>query len=374
MKRATKEVVMQALVYHGPGERSWDTVPDPTLQDPTDVIVRIDSSTICGTDLHILKGDVPEVTPGTILGHEAVGTIVETGPGVTTLAEGDRVLVSCITACGRCRFCKEGHYGLCIGGGGWIFGHLIDGLQAEFARVPFADTSVYKIPTGLSDEQVLFLADILPTAYEVGVLNGRVEPGHTVVIVGAGPIGLATIMTAKLHTPGQIVAVDLDDTRLGKALDFGAEVVVNNGVEDAVARIMALTEGLGADVAIEAVGVPETFELCTELIRPGGRVANVGVHGHAATLHLEKLWIRDVLITTGLVDTSTTSKLLKLIASGRLDPTVFATHRFPLGETMEAYDVFGAAAETNALKVVLEGAKHLQLVPARADTAVGATA
>jgi alcohol dehydrogenase len=364
---------MQALVYHGPGERSWDTVPDPTLQEPTDVIVRIDSSTICGTDLHILKGDVPEVAPGTILGHEAVGTIVETGPAVTTFAPGDRVLVSCITACGRCRFCKEGHYGLCTGGGGWIFGHLVDGLQAEFARVPFADTSVYKIPRELSDEQVLFLADILPTAYEVGVLNGKVEPGDTVVVVGAGPIGLATIMTAKLHTPGQIVAVDLDDTRLGKALDFGADVVVNNGVEDAVARIMALTDGLGADVAIEAVGVPETFELCTELIRPGGRVANVGVHGHAATLHLEKLWIRDVLITTGLVDTSTTSTLLKLIASGRLDPTVFATHRFPLGETMEAYDVFGAAAETDALKVVLEGAKHLQLVPVEAGTAAGAT-
>jgi alcohol dehydrogenase len=355
---------MKALVYHGPGQRSWDSVPDPKLEEPTDVIVRIDSSTICGTDLHILKGDVPEVKPGTILGHEAVGTVVEIGSAVTTLAEGDRVLVSCITACGRCRFCKEGHYGLCTGGGGWIFGHLIDGLQAEYARVPFADTSVYKVPAGLSDEQVLFLADILPTAYEVGILNGRVEPGDTAVVVGAGPIGLATIMTAKLHTPGQIAAVDLDDSRLAKALDFGADVVVNSGAEDPIARVMELTDGMGADVAIEAVGVPATFELCAELIRPGGRVANVGVHGHPATLHLEKLWIRDVLITTGLVDTFTTPKLLKLIASGRLDPTAFATHRFPLGETMEAYDVFAAAAETNALKVVLEGTKHLQLVPA----------
>jgi alcohol dehydrogenase len=356
---------MKALVYHGPGQRSWDSVPDPKLEEPTDIVVRIDSSTICGTDLHILKGDVPEVKPGTILGHEAVGTVVEIGSAVTTLAEGDRVLVSCITACGRCRFCKEGHYGLCTGGGGWIFGHLIDGLQAEYARVPFADTSVYKVPAGLSDEHVLFLADILPTAYEVGILNGRVEPGDTVVVVGAGPIGLATIMTtAKLHTPGQIAAVDLDDSRLAKALDFGADVVVNNGAEDPIARVMELTDGMGADVAIEAVGVPATFELCAELIRPGGRVANVGVHGHPATLHLEKLWIRDVLITTGLVDTFTTPKLLKLIASGRLDPTAFATHRFPLGETMEAYDVFGAAAETNALKVVLEGTKHLQLVPA----------
>ena len=324
---------MKALVYHGPGERRWESVPDPTIEEPTDVVVRIDASTICGTDLHILKGDVPEVDPGTILGHEAVGTVVAKGDGVTTLAEDDRVLVSCITACGRCRFCKEGHYGLCMGGGGWIFGHLIDGLQADYARVPFADTSVYKIPPGLSDEQVLFLADILPTAYEVGVLNGRVEPGDTVVIVGAGPIGLATIMTAKLHTPGKIVAVDLADARLAKAIDFGADIALNSASEDVVARVMEMTDGLGADVAIEAVGVPETFELCTELIRPGGRVANVGVHGHSATLHLEKLWIRDILITTGLVDTSTTPKLLKLIAGGRLDPTVFATHRFSLAET-----------------------------------------
>ena len=270
---------MKALVYHGPGERAWESVPDPSIIDPTDAIVRIDSSTICGTDLHILKGDVPEVTPGTILGHEAVGTVVDIGAAVTTIAVGDRVLVSCISACGRCRFCKEGHYGLCTGGGGWIFGHLIDGLQAEYARVPFADTSVYKVPDGLSDEQVLFLADILPTAYEVGVLNGRVTPGDTVAIVGAGPIGLATIMTAKLHTPSQIIAIDLADTRLAKALEFGADEVVNNGDVDAVAKVMELTGGLGADVAIEAVGVPETFELCTELIRPGGRVANVGVHG-----------------------------------------------------------------------------------------------
>src|SRR5829696_1613042 len=226
---------MKALVYHGPGQKAWETVPDPAIQEPTDVIVRIDSSTICGTDLHILKGDVPEVKPGTILGHEAVGTVVEVGSSVTTVAEGDRVLVSCITSCGRCRFCKEGHYGLCMGGGGWIFGHLIDGLQAEYARVPFADTSVYKIPDGLSDEQVLFLADILPTAFECGILNGRVEPGDTVAIVGAGPIGLAAIMTAKLFTPAKIVAIDLADARLEKALEFGADVTINNGSEDPIA-------------------------------------------------------------------------------------------------------------------------------------------
>jgi alcohol dehydrogenase len=364
---------MKALVYHGPGQRSWELVPDPAIVEPTDAVVRIDSSTICGTDLHILKGDVPEVVPGTILGHEAVGTIVEVGPAVTTVRPGDRVLVSCITSCGRCRFCKEGHYGLCTGGGGWIFGHLIDGLQAEYARVPFVDTSVYKIPDDLADEQVLFLADIMPTAYEVGVLSGRVEPGDTVAIVGAGPIGLAAIMTAKLHSPGRIVAIDLADARLEKAREFGADVVINNGREDATATVMHLTDGLGADTAIEAVGVPETFELCAEIIRPGGRVANVGVHGHPATLHLEKLWIRDVLITTGLVDTSTTPKLLRLIESGRLDPTPFATHRFALGETERAYDVFGAAAETHALKVVLSsGTDTQELVSVSTDQMVGA--
>jgi len=353
---------MKALVYGGPGIRTWTDVPDPVIHEPTDVIVRIDSSTICGTDLHILKGDVPAVQPGTILGHEAVGTIEEIGSAVTTLAVGDRVLVSCITSCGRCRFCREAKYGLCTGGGGWIFGHLIDGLQAEYARVPFAETSVYKVPEGLSDEDVLFLADILPTAYEVGVLNGRLEPGDTLVVVGAGPIGLATIMTAKLFTPARIVAVDLADSRLEKAREFGADVVINNGREDAVAKVLELTDGLGADLAVEAVGVPDTFELCTSLIRPGGRVANVGVHGHSATLHLETLWIRDVTITTGLVDTSTTPKLLKLIEERRLDPRLFATHHFALADTEAAYDVFADAATTNALKVVL-AAHPVELEP-----------
>jgi alcohol dehydrogenase len=344
---------MKALVYHGPGQRAWEVVPDPVLIDPTDAIVKIDTTTICGTDLHILKGDVPEVTPGTILGHEAVGTVVEVGAAVTTIEPGDKVLISCITSCGRCRFCKEGHYGLCTGGGGWIFGHTIDGLQAELARVPFADTSVYKVPEGLTDEDVLFLADILPTAFEVGVLNGGVRPGDTVAIVGAGPIGLATIMTAKLFTPGHIVAIDLADARLQKALEFGADSTINNGREDAVAMVMAMTGGLGVDVAIEAVGVPESFELCTSLVRPGGRVANVGVHGDSVTLHLETLWIRDITITTGLVDTTTTAQLMRLIQERRLDPSAFATHHFSLTDAETAYDVFGAAAETNALKVVL---------------------
>jgi alcohol dehydrogenase len=349
---------MKALVYHGPGQRGWDTVNDPTIIDPTDIVVRIDSSTICGTDLHILKGDVPETTPGTVLGHEAVGTVQELGASVTTVAVGDRVLLSCVSSCGRCSYCKQGSYGQCLGGGGWIFGHTIDGLQAEYARVPFADNSVYKVPDELSDEQVLFLADILPTSYEVGVLNGMVAPGDTVAIVGAGPIGLAAILTARLYTPGRIVAIDLADSRLESAVRFGADTTINNGREDALAQVMELTDGLGADVAFEAVGVPETFELATELIRPCGRVANIGVHGKPATLHLETLWIRNVTVTTGLVDTYTIPRLLKLVASGRLDPTIFATHRFALGDTMAAYDTFADAASTGALKVVLEGSER----------------
>ena len=301
---------------------------------------------------------MPETTPGTVLGHEAVGTVQEIGANVSTVAVGDRVLISCVSSCGRCRFCKEGRYGQCLGGGGWIFGHLIDGLQAEYARVPFADNSVYKVPEELSDEQVLFLADILPTAYEVGVLNGMVSPGDVVAIVGAGPIGLAAILTAPLYTPGRIIAIDLADSRLESALRFGADTTINNGREDALAQVMELTDGLGADVAFEAVGVPQTFELATELIRPCGRVANIGVHGKPATLHLEKLWIRDVTVTTGLVDTYTIPRLMKLVASGRLDPTIFATHRFALGDTMSAYDTFADAATTNALKVVLQGSER----------------
>ena len=348
---------MKALVYHGPGQRAWESVADPAIAAPTDAIVRIDTSTICGTDLHILKGDVPETTPGTVLGHEAVGVIQEVGAGVTTVAPGDRVLLSCVSACGRCRYCKQGRYGQCLGGGGWIFGHLIDGLQAEYARVPFADNSVYKVPDQLTDEQVLFLADILPTSYEVGVINGMVSPGDVVAIVGAGPIGLAAILTAKLYTPGHIIAIDLADSRLESARRFGADITINNGREDAVARLMEMTEGLGADVTVEAVGVPQTFELATELVRPGGHVANIGVHGKPATLHLEKLWIRDVTVTTGLVDTFSIPQLMRLIASGRLDPSLFATHRFAMQDTMAAYDTFADAANTNALKVVLHGAE-----------------
>jgi alcohol dehydrogenase len=344
---------MRAVVYHGPGRKAWEEVPMPVIIDSTDAIVRVDAVTICGTDLHILKGDVPAVTDGRILGHEAVGTVESIGSGVKNVAVGDRVLVSCITACGACRYCRESSYGQCVGGGGWILGHKIDGTQAEYVRVPFADTSTYQIPAGVPDEQILMLADILPTGYEVGVLNGHVRPVDVVAVVGAGPIGLSAIMGSRLYSPAHVVAIDLADSRLEAAKQFGADIVVNNSREDPLAILRDLTGGLGADVAIEAVGLPATFELTTKLARPGGHIANIGVHGQPATLHLEELWIRNVTITTGLVDTYSTPTLLRLTQGGQVDAGRFVTHHFTLDQFDEAYDVFARAADTGALKVVL---------------------
>jgi alcohol dehydrogenase len=344
---------MRALVYHGPGQRAWEEVPDPEITDEGDVIVRVDATTICGTDLHILAGDVPEVRPGRILGHEAVGTVDEAGANVHRLAPGDRVLVSCISACGTCQFCREGRYGQCLEGGGWVLGHRIDGTQAEYVRVPYADTSTYRIPDGASDEEILMLADILPTGYEVGVLAGGVRPGDVVAVVGAGPVGLAAITTARLFSPSHVIAIDLSDTRLKEAREFGADVTINDSTEDAVAIIRDLTGRLGADVAIEAVGTPATFELAVKLARPGGRIANIGVHGKAALLHLEFQWARDITITTGLVDAWSTPTLMRLVAAGQLDAGRFVTHHFSMNEFEQAYDVFGDAASNGALKVVL---------------------
>jgi alcohol dehydrogenase len=344
---------MRALVYHGPGVKAWEDVPKPEVAADTDAIVRVDAVTICGTDLHILKGDVPAVTDGRILGHEAVGTVDAVGSGVKTVKVGDRVLVSCISACGTCRFCREGHAGQCLGGGGWILGHKIDGTQAEYVRVPFADTSTYPLPDGATDEDILMLADILPTGYEVGVLNGQVRPGDVVAIVGAGPIGLSAITGARLFSPSHVVAIDLADARLEAAKEFGADVTVNNSTQDPQEVILELTDGLGADVAIEAVGVPATFELAARLARPGGRIANIGVHGEPATLHLEDLWIKNITITTGLVDAYSTPTLLKLLASHQIDAGRFITHHFALDDFDQAYDVFARAADTGALKVVL---------------------
>ncbi|MFE1755674.1 zinc-dependent alcohol dehydrogenase family protein [Streptomyces anandii] len=355
---------MKGYVFHGPGQAAWEDVPDPDVQEPTDAVVRVDTVTICGTDLHILKGDVPEVRPGTILGHEAVGEVVEVGADVRTVRPGDRVLVSCITSCGRCRFCREGMYGQCRGGGGWILGHLVDGTQAEYVRVPFADLSVHPLPASVTNEDAVLLADIFPTAYEVGVLNGRVRPGDTVAVVGAGPVGLAAIATARLFAPERVIAVDLAPARLEAARKLGAEAVADAG--EAPEQLVAdLTGGLGADVVVEAVGVPETFELCTRMVRPGGHVANVGVHGRPATLHLEDLWIKNVTITTGLVDTHSTPTLLRMAAAGRLPASQLVTHTFPLERMEEAYDVFAHAAETGALKVVLGGPQR-EVVPVTA--------
>ncbi|MCD7442284.1 zinc-dependent alcohol dehydrogenase family protein [Streptomyces lincolnensis] len=355
---------MKGFVYLGAGQSAWQDVPDPAIKEPTDVIVRVDAVTICGTDLHILEGDVPEVRPGTVLGHEAVGEIVETGSDVRTVRPGDRVLVSCITACGRCRYCREGAYGQCLGGGGWILGHLVDGTQAEYVRVPHADLSVHPLPATLDSRDAVLLADIFPTAYEVGVLNGHVRPGDTVAVVGAGPIGLAAVVTARLYTPERILVVDPAVSRLDAARRLGADAVATLD-DDPAQLVRDLTDGLGADVVIEAVGVPESFEMCTRMVRPGGHVANVGVHGRPATLHLEDLWIKNVTITTGLVDTSSTPTLLRMATAGRLPTSSLVTHSFPLQHMEEAYDVFSRAADTGALKVVLGGTRHDTLaVPA----------
>src|SRR3954452_1880702 len=347
---------MKALVFGGPGEKAWDTVPDPQIQEPADVIVKIDTTTICGTDLHILKGDVPAVTEGRILGHEAVGTVLETGAAVTSLKQGDHVLVPAITSCGRCAPCKAGMAAHCeaVGGIGWIFGHLIDGVQAEYARVPYAETSVPLVPEGVSDEQVLFLADILPTGYEIGVQNGRVGPGDTIAVVGAGPVGLAAMMTAAIAGAGRIIAVDTAESRLKHAAaSFGATHTVLGG-EDAERKILEITGGAGVDVAMEAVGVPATFDLCTRIVRAGGTVANIGVHGAPTTLHLEELWIKNITITTGLVSGSTVPTLLNLARDGRIEAEKLGTHHFSFDQVEDAYDVFGAADENDALKVVIQ--------------------
>src|ERR1700730_9741911 len=335
---------MRALVYHGPGQQAWEEVADPEILDDGDIIVRVDATTICGRDLHILKGDVPAVHKGRILGHEAVGTVEEVGDGVRRLCPGDRVLVSCISACGSCRYCREARYGQCLEGGGWVLGHKVDGTQAEDVRVLYAELSTFRIPDGISDEEALMLAHILPTGYEVGVLAGGVRPGDVVAVVGAGPVGLAAITCARLFSPSHVVAVDLSDERLKKAREFGADVTVNNHTEDAAAVIRDLTGRLGADVAIEAVGTAATFELAVKLARPGGRIANVGVHGKPALLHLEEQWTRDITITTGLVDAASPPIRMRLVGNGQLDAGRFVTHRFAMDDFEQAYDVFGDAA------------------------------
>ena len=349
---------MKALVYHGPDKKSWDEVPDPKLIGATDAIVRIDATTICGTDLHILKGDVPGVTDGRILGHEGVGTVVEVGSSVRNFAAGDRVIISCISSCGVCTYCRSANPSHCLAeegaaGIGWILGHLIDGTQTELVRIPFADNSLYQLPAQVPDDSALLLSDIFPTGFEIGVQYGGVKPGDTVAVVGTGPVGLAAIATAGLYGAAQIIAIDLDDNRLALAKQVGATQTINSGLADWKEQAFALTDGFGVDVAVEAVGTPTTFDMCTQLVRPGGNVANVGVHGKAVQLDLQDLWIKNINISMGLVNTTSLGMLLKLVTQGKLPVEKFVTHRFKLEDVVLAYETFGNAAQTQAIKVLL---------------------
>ncbi|ABE62735.1 Alcohol dehydrogenase, zinc-binding protein [Nitrobacter hamburgensis X14] len=343
---------MKALVYHGPGHKELDDRPKPEIRSAGDAIVKMVKTTICGTDLHILKGDVPTCTPGRILGHEGVGIIDSVGAGVTTFKLGDRVLISCISSCGKCEYCRRGLYSHCTTGG-WILGNEIDGTQAEYVRTPHADTSLYRIPADADEEALVMLSDILPTGFECGVLNGKVAPGSTVAIVGSGPIGLAALLTAQFYSPAELIMIDLDDKRLKIAKIFGATHTINSASGKAADKVKALTGGKGVDTAIEAVGVPATFVLCQDIVAPGGIIANIGVHGSKVDLHLERLWSHNISITTRLVDTVTTPMLLKTVQSNKINPAQLITHRFPLDQILKAYDTFSRAADTGALKVII---------------------
>ncbi len=344
---------MRALVYQGPGKKALEERPKPQISAPTDAIIRLAKTTICGTDLHILKGDVPTCAPGRILGHEGVGIVDKVGDAVTAFKAGDRVIISCISACGTCDYCRRGMYSHCLNGG-WILGNKIDGTQAEFVRTPFADTSLYHIPQGAEEDALVMLSDILPTGFECGVLNGKVQPGSTIAIVGAGPIGLAALLTAQFYSPAEIIMIDLDDNRLEVSSRFGAMTTINNQDGKAVEKVMKMTEGRGVDTAIEAVGVPASFITCEDIVAPGGVIANIGVHGVKADLHLERLWDRNISITTRLVDTVTTPMLLKTVQSHKIDAKKLITHRFKFDNILDAYETFGAAATTRALKVLIE--------------------
>jgi len=347
---------MQALTYLGPGKRALEERPKPQIKAATDAIVRVSATTICGTDLHILKGDVPTVTAGRILGHEGVGIIEEVGTSVSNFKAGAHVLISCITSCGRCTNCKKGMYSHCENGGGWILGNLIDGTQAEYVRIPYADNSLYPIPAGTDEEALVMLSDILPTGFECGVLNGKVKPGDTVAIVGAGPIGLAALLTAQFYAPAEIIMIDSDKNRLEVSTRFGATKVVNSTDDKAVDEVMALTGNRGVDVAIEAVGVPGSFDTCQRIVAAGGHIANIGVHGKPVQLNLDKLWSYNITLTTGLVDTVTTPMLLRTVVSRKLQPEQLITHHFNLKDVMKAYDTFADAINQSALKVIITNA------------------
>ncbi|MEO8635538.1 MAG: zinc-dependent alcohol dehydrogenase family protein [Gemmatimonadales bacterium] len=344
---------MKALVYHGAGKLALEDKPRPVIVAPTDAIVRVTKTTICGTDLHIMKGDLPAVTDGRILGHEGVGVIDAVGASVANFKVGDRVLISCISSCGRCTNCKKGMYSHCENGGGWVLGNMIDGTQAEYVRILFADNSLYPIPAGADEEALVMLSDILPTGFECGVIDGQVKPGDTVAIVGAGPIGLAALLTAQFYSPAEIIMVDVDENRLEVARKFGATTVVNNTDGKAAEKIMALTQDHGVDVAIEAIGIAASFDICQTIVTAGGRIANIGVHGQPVQLNLQILWSRNITLTTRLVDTITTPRLLKTVLSGKVQPKQLITHHFTLKDVLQAYETFGNAMKERALKVII---------------------
>jgi alcohol dehydrogenase len=343
---------MKALVYEGPGKMKFKDVPKPVIQLSTDALVKLLKTTICGTDLGILKGKTPSVKPGTTLGHEGIGVIEEVGTSIRNFKKGDRVIISCITSDGTCEYCKKQMYSHCQDGG-WILGNTINGTQAEFVRIPHADNSLYHIPFGYDEEQMVMLSDILPTGHEIGVINGNVKPGDTIAIVGAGPVGMSALLTSLFYSPSKIYMIDLDDNRLQLAKVSGATEILNFAQVDVVKKIMSETKD-GVDVAIEAVGVSDTFDLCQNIIRPGGHIAIVGVHGHSVDFQLQKLWMRNITLTTGLVNTNTTNMLLKTIRAGRLEPSTLITHHFKLDQIIDAYAVFGNAAKEKAMKVILE--------------------
>jgi alcohol dehydrogenase len=343
----------ESLRLPGAGEESLEERPKPEITAATDAIVKIVKTTICGTDLHILKGDVPTCKPGRILGHEGVGIIDKVGPAVTAFKPGDHVLISCVSACGKCVYCRRQMYSHCTTGG-WILGNSIDGTQAEFVRTPYADTSLYPIPEGADEEALVMLSDILPTGFECGVLNGKVQPGSTVAIVGSGPVGLAALLTAQFFSPAEIIMIDLDDNRLEVARRFGATTSINSADGKAVETVLKMTGERGVDTVIEAVGIPATFELCEKIVAPGGTIANVGVHGQKVALHLERLWDRNISITTRLVDTVTIPMLFRTVGSHSIVPKLLITHRFKLDHILDAYETFGNAAKTKALKVIIE--------------------
>ncbi|KAL0577951.1 hypothetical protein V5O48_004058 [Marasmius crinis-equi] len=343
---------MKALVYFGKGNCALEDRPIPQIQDPTDAIVKMVKASICGTDLHILKGDVATCTSGRILGHEGIGIVQSVGSSVKSFNPNDKVIISAITSCGSCKFCRKGMPGHCVEGG-WILGNTVDGLQAEYARIPHADGSMHKCVRGATEEEQVLASDVLPTGFECGVLNGQVQPGSTVAVVGSGPVGLGAVVTAQLYSPARLIVIDLDQNRLRTAKRLGATDVIVSG-PNTVKEVFALTDGEGVDTVIEAVGLPKSFELCQELVAPGGTIANLGVHGCKVDLHLQRLWDHNITLRTRIVDASSSQMLIKMLDTGKLKTDGILTHKFKFGDMSKAYDTFGNAAKHNALKMLIE--------------------